>query len=64
MLRIHRDLMRYLINVAVGISGKEINVNGFAVIKGQNIFIPEQLRGFIDTFVVEPYKNTAEFRSR
>lgn len=61
---VHRDLVRHLVDVAVGIGAEEIQIHGPTVIQRQDVLVAQNLRRFINTVVVHVNHHTTELRVR
>ena len=55
---IHCDLMGNLIDIPIGIIGKEVQVDRLTIIKSQHIFIAQDLCGLIHRVVIQMDQNT------
>ena len=56
--------MGHLVDIPVCIGGEEFQVYRFPIVQGQHILVPEDLRGFINGFVLYLDQNPLELRVR
>ena len=62
MRRIHRNLMRNLIDIPVRIERKEIQIDRLPIVQCQNILIPEDSRRIINRMVIQMDQDTPPLR--